>query len=176
CQCVELVTHEQLIRGVKPRGVHQLGVADSAAQVEIVGAPCRNRDSHALAVDLVDRAYLRVSRDKVSGFDLEISGGGGDLRSACAGPAAMGPTSRSATAAASSRGASEEMSWSAPPTTAAFSPAISGAMPCGSPFGARPVTSRKFDKLMPARSTPFGASSLTSAGVEVTGIARTPTQ
>src|ERR1700716_1947811 len=36
---------------------------------------------------------------------------------------------------------------------------MSGATPTGSDFSLRPVTSRKFERLMPARRTPVGASS-----------------
>src|SRR5215470_4074356 len=45
------------------------------------------------------------------------------------------------------------------PKRLAISPAMSGATPTGSPASVLPVTSRKFDRLMPARSTPLGANS-----------------
>src|SRR5882757_7790651 len=45
------------------------------------------------------------------------------------------------------------------PAWSAISLAMSGATPTGSAFSLRPVTSRKFERLMPARRTPVGASS-----------------
>src|SRR6266851_4750993 len=45
------------------------------------------------------------------------------------------------------------------PSEAAISLAMSGATPTGSDFSLRPVTSRKLERLMPARRTPVGASS-----------------
>src|SRR6185437_10144358 len=45
------------------------------------------------------------------------------------------------------------------PSDSAIAPAMSGATPTGSPDAVRPVTSRKFERLMPARRTPVGASS-----------------
>src|SRR5215475_12196741 len=50
------------------------------------------------------------------------------------------------------------------PRRDAISPARSGATPWGSPVALLPVTSRKFERLMPARSTPVGASSETISG------------
>ena len=43
--------------------------------------------------------------------------------------------------------------------------AMSGATPTGSPFGPRDETSRKLDKLMPARRMPVGASAARSAAL-----------
>src|SRR5262245_53618059 len=45
------------------------------------------------------------------------------------------------------------------PKRLAISPARSGATPTGSPASVLPVTSKKFDRLMPARRTPVGANS-----------------
>src|SRR6185437_12159314 len=45
------------------------------------------------------------------------------------------------------------------PSDSAIAAAMSGATPTGSPASVRPVTSRKFERLMPARRTPVGASS-----------------
>src|SRR5262245_8035787 len=45
------------------------------------------------------------------------------------------------------------------PKRLATSPAMSGATPTGSPASVLPVTSKKFDRLMPARRTPVGANS-----------------
>src|SRR5690606_20066971 len=45
------------------------------------------------------------------------------------------------------------------PSRSAISCAMSGATPTGSPVPLCPVTSRKLARLMPARSTPFGARS-----------------
>src|SRR5262249_38995471 len=50
------------------------------------------------------------------------------------------------------------------PRRDAISPARSGATPWGSPVALLPVTSKKFERLMPARSTPVGASSETISG------------
>src|ERR1700740_1130893 len=41
---------------------------------------------------------------------------------------------------------------------------MSGATPSGSPAALVPVTSRKFERLMPARRTPVGASSAMISG------------
>src|SRR6476620_7021934 len=41
---------------------------------------------------------------------------------------------------------------------------MSGDTPLGAPSGSRPVTRRKLLRLMPARSTPVGASAATAAG------------
>jgi hypothetical protein len=41
---------------------------------------------------------------------------------------------------------------------------MSGATPTGSPAALFPVTSRKFDRLMPARRMPVGASSDLTSG------------
>src|SRR5262245_16346287 len=45
------------------------------------------------------------------------------------------------------------------PSESAIALATSGDTPTGSPAGVRPVTSRKLERLMPARRTPVGASS-----------------
>src|SRR5215471_8285976 len=50
------------------------------------------------------------------------------------------------------------------PRRDAISPARSGATPWGSPVALLPDTSKKFERLMPARSTPVGASSETISG------------
>src|SRR5262249_43046455 len=50
------------------------------------------------------------------------------------------------------------------PRRDAISPARSGATPWGSPVALLPVTSKKFERLMPARSTPVGESSETISG------------
>src|SRR5262245_48250637 len=53
------------------------------------------------------------------------------------------------------------------PRRDAISPARSGATPWGSPVALLPVTSKKFERLMPASSTPGGESSETiSGGIE----------
>ena len=43
------------------------------------------------------------------------------------------------------------------PSAAAIAAAMSGATPAGSPAALRPVTSRKLERLIPARRTPVGA-------------------
>jgi hypothetical protein len=48
------------------------------------------------------------------------------------------------------------------PSRSAIARAMSGETPSGSPDGVLPVTSRKLLTLMPARSTPCGASSATT--------------
>src|SRR6185312_456425 len=45
------------------------------------------------------------------------------------------------------------------PSLSAMACAMSGDTPSGSPLAARPVTSRKLERLIPARRTPVGASS-----------------
>src|SRR5258708_35785149 len=45
------------------------------------------------------------------------------------------------------------------PSAAAIAVAMSGETPSGSPLALRPVTSRKLERLTPARRTPVGASS-----------------
>src|SRR5215468_7358553 len=64
-----------------------------------------------------------------------------------------------AAASASSPGVLKGTYFTGTPRRVAISRAMSGATPSGSPAALLPVTSRKFDRLMPARRTPVGASS-----------------
>lgn len=79
--------------------------------------------------------------------------------SARAGSAPTRPTSQASIAAASARrpGFSNGTSSSGTPSRVASRPQRLGLTPAGSPAGPRELTSRKFDRLMPARSTPVGA-------------------
>ncbi|MFO1361184.1 MAG: hypothetical protein U1F45_01715 [Burkholderiales bacterium] len=46
-QRVELLRHEQLVRGGDPLGAHELGVRERAAEIEVVRGLVRDRDPHA---------------------------------------------------------------------------------------------------------------------------------
>src|SRR3546814_4664630 len=65
---------------------------------------------------------------------------------------------------ASSPGLANGTYFTGTPSRSAIARAMSGDTPSGSPEALRPVTSRKLPRLMPARSTPVGASSLTTSG------------
>src|SRR5215472_17297408 len=86
--------------------------------------------------------------------------------SARCGSAPMRPMSQTPVpaASASSPGDLNGTYFIGTPRREAISPARSGATPWGSPVALLPVTSKKFERLMPARSTPVGASSETISG------------
>src|SRR6185437_11541591 len=55
-QRVELFRDELIVGAVEAFRAHEFGILDVAGEPEIVGAACRDRDPHALAIDLLDRA------------------------------------------------------------------------------------------------------------------------
>src|SRR6516164_1299006 len=92
--------------------------------------------------------------------------------SARCGSAPMRPMSQTPVpaASASSPGDLNGTYFIGTPRRDAISLARSGATPWGSPVALLPVTSKKFERLMPARSTPVGASSETISG-DIEGVA-----
>jgi hypothetical protein len=78
-----------------------------------------------------------------------------------AGSAAIRPMSQTPcpAASASSPGRAYDTYTTGTPTRCAISCAMAGATPAGSPVGLEPLTSKKLDRLIPARRTAVGASS-----------------